>query len=82
MLSTRQRKIFVGSFVFTYTATDNGSPAQSGTGTVTVTVNSVNDAPVAGNNSDNNCRRYSQDNYGHNLAGQRRTRSSHSYGRS
>lgn len=43
---------FVGSFVFTYTATDSGSPAQGGTGTVTVTVNAVNDAPIAGNNSD------------------------------
>ncbi len=43
---------FVGSFVFTYVATDNGSPALTGTGTVTVTVTAVNDAPVAGNNTD------------------------------
>ncbi len=43
---------FTGTFVFTYTATDNGSPALTGTGTVTVTVSAVNDAPVAANNTD------------------------------
>ena len=43
---------FNGSFVFTYVATDSGSPAQSGTGTVTVTVSAVNDAPVAANDTD------------------------------
>ena len=43
---------FNGEFVFTYTATDNGSPAQSGTGTVTVTVAAVNDAPIAANDTD------------------------------
>lgn len=43
---------FNGTFVFTYVATDNGSPALTGTGTVTVTVSAVNDAPVAGNDSD------------------------------
>ncbi len=43
---------FNGTFVFTYVATDNGSPALTGTGTVTVTVNAVNDAPVAAGNSD------------------------------
>lgn len=42
---------FNGSFVFTYTATDNGTPALSGTATVTVTVSAVNDAPVAANDT-------------------------------
>lgn len=43
---------FNGTFVFTYVATDNGSPALTGTGTVTVTVSAVNDTPVAGNDTD------------------------------
>ena len=38
---------FNGSFSFSYTATDNGSPALSETATVTVTVAAVNDPPVA-----------------------------------
>ena len=43
---------FNGSFVFTYTAVDNGSPAESQTASVTVTVAAVNDAPVVVNDSD------------------------------
>ncbi|MEZ6133988.1 MAG: Ig-like domain-containing protein [Pirellulaceae bacterium] len=38
---------FNGQFVFTYDASDNGTPISSGTAQVTVTVAAVNDNPVA-----------------------------------
>lgn len=41
-------KDFNGTFLFTYTAVDNGVPPLSGSATVTITVNPVNDAPIAG----------------------------------
>lgn len=43
---------FNGQFVFTYVATDNGSPAISRTATVTLNVAAVNDAPIAVGDSD------------------------------
>lgn len=42
---------FNGTYLFTYTASDNGSPVLSSTATVTVTVNAVNDNPIAGGDS-------------------------------
>ncbi|GAB5403867.1 MAG: hypothetical protein Aurels2KO_20980 [Aureliella sp.] len=42
---------FNGSFEFTYTAADNGSPVSSGTATVTVAVSPVNDDPIAADDS-------------------------------
>jgi hypothetical protein len=39
---------FNGTFLFTYTAVDNGVPVSSGTATVTVAVAAVNDDPIAG----------------------------------
>ncbi len=42
---------FFGTDTFTYTATDDLSPANFDTATVTVTVTSVNDAPVADDDS-------------------------------
>ena len=44
---------FNGSFVFTYTAADNGSPVLSATASVTITVAAVNDDPIAGNDTVN-----------------------------
>ncbi len=39
---------FNGTFRFTYTAVDNGTPVSSGTATVVVAVAAVNDDPIAG----------------------------------
>ncbi len=39
---------FNGTFLFTYTAADNGTPVSSASATVTVTVAAANDDPVAG----------------------------------
>ncbi|MCA9125425.1 MAG: tandem-95 repeat protein [Planctomycetales bacterium] len=38
---------FNGTFLFTYTAQDNGTPSESATATVTVIVDPVNDNPIA-----------------------------------
>lgn len=42
---------FNGTFLFTYTASDNGSPVSSDNATVTVSVAAVNDDPIAGNDT-------------------------------